>query len=359
MATPELDRLAKYFETFASVHAAPSSPLYEIFAAHVAASPDLLALAQKANPGQPPANLMFAAVHYLLRREDQPSALADYYASLGGSRAADAEAGPLFEAFIWDNERAVRQLMADGVTNTNEVGRCATLLPGFAQVAAEARAPLHLVEIGPSCCLNLVWDHYRYRYGDKVIGDEDCAFELAPTLRSPIPAGLLEAIPPVASRTGLELYPVNNDDPETLAWQLALIWPEHGDRARRIIEAFDRARRQPMRVIAGDAVETIEGVLHALPADGAVCIFHSFCMYQIPKARKEALSETLRNFGKTRPVWRLGYEWFEREDGSGSNELGIARYKDGNAAYQRYAFADPHGRWVDWQPAPALDHDII
>ncbi len=362
MPTPDLDRLARYFETFASVHAAPTSPLYQVICAHIATSPDLLMLAARSNPGQPPANLILAAVQYLLRDGADAEPLAAYYPSLGGTLAADSEAGALFEKFIWDNERAVRQLIAEGVTNTNEVGRCATLLPGFAQIAKEASAPLHLLEIGPSCGLNLAWDQYRYRYGDLVLGDKDCAFELAPDMRQSIPADLLEGMPLVASRTGLELHPVNNDDPETLAWQLALIWPEHTARAERIVEAFDRARRTPMRIIAGDAVDTLTTALDATSGSGAICVFHSFCMYQIPQERRAILSKILQTYSERRPIWRLGYEWVDAGDGVGGgsdNGLGIARYRDGHVTSQRFATADPHGRWIDWQPQAPLAGDDL
>jgi hypothetical protein len=49
---------------------------------------------------------------------------------------------------------------------TNEVGRCASLLPAFGVVAARTDGrPLALVELGTSAGLNLVWDAYGYAYG--------------------------------------------------------------------------------------------------------------------------------------------------------------------------------------------------
>ncbi len=358
----DVNRSAQYFEAFSTVHAAPNSKLYEAFAAHIAASPDLLELAAKCKKGQPPANLLFATVHYLLREQYPDDALAHYYPTLGGNRALDPDTVGIFERFIWDHEREILPIIANSVTNTNEVARCAALLPGFATIAAEADTPLHLVEIGPSCGLNLIWDRYRYRYDQTSIGDENCSFELSPELRRPPPPQLFTALPKVASRSGLELHPVNIDDPETLAWQLALIWPEHVERANRIVEAFGVARSVPMRIRGGDAVGTINEALAAIPADGAICVFHSFCMYQIPQARKAELSEILREFSATRPIWRLGFEWIDTGDGIGGgadNGLGIARYKDGEVSYQRLSVCDAHGRWIDWHPIDPIPRDYL
>ena len=48
-------------------------------------------------------------------------------------------------------------------TQTNEIGRCALLLPAFGLVAAEVGALAHL-DVGTSAGLNLLLPRYRYRY---------------------------------------------------------------------------------------------------------------------------------------------------------------------------------------------------
>ncbi len=58
--------LAERFERFGAKECAEESPLYAKLALGVARDPDLLAIAAKGAPGQPPPNLFFAAVHFLL-----------------------------------------------------------------------------------------------------------------------------------------------------------------------------------------------------------------------------------------------------------------------------------------------------
>src|SRR6478672_9828903 len=95
---------------------------------------------------------LFGGVHRMVLAGTAP-AVARHYASAGGD--GDAEAA-------WFQ---VRDLLArppaavlDALTRppqTNEVGRSASLVPGFLLVAAESGLPLRLLELGSSAGLNL------------------------------------------------------------------------------------------------------------------------------------------------------------------------------------------------------------
>jgi hypothetical protein len=73
----------------------------------------------------------------------------------------DSEAAwPVFRHALAEDAEALRPLL-DRPVQTNEVGRCAALLPGFLMIARETGMPLRLLEVGTSAGLTLRWDRYR------------------------------------------------------------------------------------------------------------------------------------------------------------------------------------------------------
>ena len=182
------------------------------------------------------------------------------------------------------------------MTNTNEIGRCSALHAGFRAVARETGEPLHLIEIGPSAGLNLLWDRYRIRYrrGDRRIesGPADAPLTLDCDLhgeKDP-PAG---ALPLIASRIGLERNPVDLSDPRQRDWLKALVWPDHLARFERLQEAIAFFRAHPANIGAGDALELLPDAIARIPEAQPVCIYHSFVVYQFSEEMRDALDNIL------------------------------------------------------------------
>ena len=131
----------------------------------------------------------------------------------------------------WDRFHDVLRRNADELRDsldlpvqTNEVGRCAALLFGFAEVATETGLPLRLLEVGASAGLNLRWDRYRYRASGFSWGPKDSTVELKFELEGKSPPSLPASIE-IASRQGCDASPI---DPVTTAGRLTLltyIWP--------------------------------------------------------------------------------------------------------------------------------------
>src|SRR6185503_21177175 len=83
--------LAALFRHFARAEAPQlDSALYEAFCLGVADDTDLLAIAARAQPGQTPPNMLFAAVQYLLLRGEGRE-LAAHYPALSGCPAPSLE----------------------------------------------------------------------------------------------------------------------------------------------------------------------------------------------------------------------------------------------------------------------------
>ena len=105
---------------------------------------------------------MFGAARFLLLQE-APAPLARFHADLSAGIADPSDTFPTFRDFCFDNRQEVVSVLTTRLMQTNEVGRCAYLLPAFRLVAEAAGLPLPLVEVGVSAGLNLLWDRYEYR----------------------------------------------------------------------------------------------------------------------------------------------------------------------------------------------------
>jgi hypothetical protein len=124
---------AASFELFTRAN----SPLYAGLSAHILEDPELLELAAEAPAGQPPPNLLFGAVHFLLLQGVQHP-LARLYPSLNGGRDIGEDPFPAFRDFCLSNREAVVELVHRRRVQTNEVGRSSALQPALAVVATDA-----------------------------------------------------------------------------------------------------------------------------------------------------------------------------------------------------------------------------
>src|SRR5215207_4014637 len=103
---------------------------------------------------------MMGAVNRLVLEGEAP-ALAERY------RAGDGDHERTWRAFRATLEERLAELrpLLERPVQTNEVGRCAALLPGFLDVAVRTGLPLRLLEVGASAGPNLDWSEYRYEVG--------------------------------------------------------------------------------------------------------------------------------------------------------------------------------------------------
>ena len=337
-----------YWAFFASEALRGHSPLYQRLALGVRETPELQALAAHARKGQPHANILFGAVHYLLLG-GLSDALADYYPSVRPAARPQGDVFPLFAAFCKANERDLLPLIKTRVTNTNEVARSATLYPAFDFIARETGEALHLIEIGPSAGLNMNWDRYLYSYmrdGRVAIerGAHGSKVHLTPELRSAAVPPLLARMPEVANRVGLELNPVDLSKPEDRLWLKALIWPELTARFARFDGAMEVALAHPQRIWPGDALALLpDAVTRELPPNGAAVVYHSHVTYQFSEEMRARLNELLMTLSCKRPIYRLSIEW----DGA-DYPINLGRYDGGEPTRRTLGHCDPHGSWLGW-----------
>ena len=337
-----------YYRFFAEEAANGGSPLYETLSRGIAGDPWLQSLAAHRHESQPPANMLFAAVHYLLL-EGRKHLLQTYYPSLGGVRKADEEAFPQFRRFCDLYEEDLKKLIAEGRTNTNEVGRCTFLAPAFCGIAARTGKPLALIEIGPSAGLNLNFDQYAYRYLDEhghLLSENwyPGGLTLSCELKSDTVPALPPSPPEIASRIGLELSPVDLSSDHDRRWLKALVWPERRDRFAKLSQALEVADRHPPKVRGGDALDLLPEALADALAEAAICVYHSMVTYQFSREMKNRLEEILSGFARTRPLWRISVEG----SSGGNYPLRVTRYDPKGKTEETLASCNPHGLWLDW-----------
>lgn len=124
---------AERYRRFASTEVRGHSATYDMLAARIAVDEELLALIDRLPVSKWQPNLLLGAVRFL------------------GGPVADYPAFRAWTLAAWD---WVEQTMRGRFTQTNEAGRCATLLP----LLASLPQPLALIEVGASAGLCLPAD---------------------------------------------------------------------------------------------------------------------------------------------------------------------------------------------------------
>ncbi len=346
-----LERLAATFRRFAQFEAVENeSPLYALLSETVANDAMLLEIAAHTPSGQPPPNLLFAAVQYLLM-DQSGEVLAAAYPALAAGRDQPATIPALFASFCIDHAAAIIQLLQSRLVQTNEVRRSACLLPAFAEVERRARQPLALVEIGPSAGLNLLFDRYHYHFGPgHTLGTPASLVQLDSEWRGDAPPP--NRIPTIASRCGIDLNPLDVRNDNDVRWLRALIWPEHDDRRHLLDMAIETAHANPPRLLGGDLFQHLPRELAALPAHATPALFATFVLNQFAPAMSDRLDALLRDAARDRPLYLVimgSAEAFTGErDATAVTSLWLLTYTSNGREAERLARANPHGRWIEW-----------
>lgn len=372
--------LAEQVLHFAAGAAADGARRHERICTGIAADAELLALICEAPLAQRRPNILLAAVHYLLLQGvDDP--LARHYPTVDAWRdghgplpavppsGPDTHAGsddPFsdFATFCREHRDQLAHLVATRATQTNEVGRCAGLLPGLASVAGGAGRPLAVLDIGTSAGLNLLFDRYGYDY---VPGHRAGAATSPVTVRCEVRHGTPPlSTPRVAARAGLDRAPVNLANDDAALWLLACQWPDHLDRFATLRAAIDLARTEPdpPALISGDAVADLPGAVATLPDDddAHLCLVHSWMAAYLDPDGQEALGDAVASIAATRPC-----SWLFAEDPGEVPGLPVppppagGRVRGATALVHwslgpdqrapraaRLADMHSHGRWLHW-----------
>lgn len=269
--------VADQYRDFAD-YARGGSPCFEDWAHGVADDEEVLAWIARLPPVKQQPNLVFAAARWHGVPAPGP------YAGLRGALLGD--------------DGTVRATILARSTQTNEVGRLATLVPAFSAIQQEAGRPLVLLEMGASAGLCLYPDRFDYAWEtrDGVVRagarDGDAAATLVCRVDGDAP--LPDAPPEVAWRGGLDLNPLDVRDEEAMAWLTNLVWPEQEERRERLRAAVRVARQNPPLLREADLLTGLPALLDEAGRRGEVVVFHSAVAAYLEPADRERFDRTMR-----------------------------------------------------------------
>jgi hypothetical protein len=267
MANADHHHIANIYHRFAAKEAHDRSPLYEAFAHGVATDATLLALLADLPTQKRQPNLLLAAVRLVT----------------GVARDWDA-----FRDATLTHWSDIRAVILNRSTQTNEPGRCATLLPALARLPQ----PLALIEVGASAGLCLLPDRYAYRYGEHLLRPDGSfggtpLFPCRASSNTPLPA----VIPNIVWQAGIDLNPLNVADSDHMTWLETLIWPEQIDRADRFRGAVRVAQANPPRLLQGDLRHDLAMLAAEAPKGVTLVVFHTAVLtYVVSEAERRAFA---------------------------------------------------------------------
>ena len=321
-----------------------------------------------------PALLGSAAIAFLVRR-DRPVPLAGYFPEPGAAQPRfDDGFFPAFGAFCAARLDDIAELCQGHRYQMNEVARCTQIALGVAAASAGSADPVALVDLGTGAGFGLQLDRSRYRIGTSTYGPAEASLTLDCEIRGPVvppPASL----PPVITRVGVDLAPVDLADPAARAWLQACAPPE-ASALSRLAAAMDIARRHPAAIVAADVIDVLPGVLAGIPPQQHIVVADAYTAVFLPEQRRAELAALLAEAGQRRPVTWLSLDPLvplgpagrdsvqglplppglirEYQHGGVFAVLGARTFDRASDRSRLLARAHPSGQWIEWlSPRPS------
>ena len=315
------DDVIEEYRDFAT-YAAGDSPCFEEWALGVAEDAAVLAWLDTLPPIKRQPNLVLAAARW------------------HGAPAPGSYDG--LRRVLLEREAEVRATVMSRATQTNEVGRLATLAP----VLGLLDGPLALIEVGASAGLCLFPDRYDYVWppvgGLRGSGGPVLTAEATGAL--PVPA----KHPEVAWRGGVDLNPLDVSDEDAMAWLENLVWPEQDERRHRLREAIEVARREPPALRRGDLLDHLPDLLDEAAPHGTPVVFHSAVIAYLEEADRDRFHDLMTGLvaeGRCRWISNEGRRVLPAV--TGGREVPSGRFVtalDGVPV----AWSHGHGHAIDW-----------
>jgi hypothetical protein len=279
---------------------------------------------------------LLGAIHRIVLRGDAPGLAARY-----GSAGGDGSPIPVeeFLAVVDANRQEVISGLGENV-QTNEVGRAAALIVGFAAVARRFGLPLNMLEIGASAGLISNWDRYLYDSHGSTTGAGHSPVRFTTRWDEPFD---LSGLTPVVARAACDISPLDASDPECRRRLLSFIWPDQTERFEVLNGALEVAEQFPPEVDAADAGEWLDKRLAERPDGTTTIVFHSIVWQYLPRSTKDHMREVLRREGAAADL-RRPVAWVRLEPAAERADLRITTWP--GAAEEIMALSSYHGAGI-------------
>ena len=253
--------------------------------------------------------------------------------------AAPGPYAGLREALLSD-DGAIRATIMTRATQTNEVGRLATLMPVLGLVDSDE--PIALLEVGPSAGLCLYPDRYDYDWSPagRLTGPGDGRLrgELSCAVSGPVP---MPSTPPVIGwRGAFDLNPLDVTDDDAMDWLSVLVWPEQDERRDRLRTAITIARSDPSQLTTGDLLDRLPELIEQASPQGRVVVFHSAVIGYLDRPGRERFTAMMASF-----VAEGRCHWISNEDPRVLPEISASA---GPAPTEPYFLLGLDGRPLAW-----------
>jgi hypothetical protein len=236
----------------------------------------------------------------------------------------------------------VQDLLSTRLVQTNEVRRSIYLFASIVRICvAFPDRQIALFEIGASAGLNLLFDKYQYQFNnERRFGDLNSRVKIRAELRGDGRPRTTMPENDIVSRTGVDLNPIDVNDPNEVDWLKALVWPEHEERRQLLDAALSLRREENIEMVVGDGVEVLSTYVDGIPKGVVPIVFHTHVANQLSFESKESLQQEVDRQGRLRDIVHL--------HNNIQPNLHATIYKNSARSELRLSNTDGHARWVEW-----------
>ncbi|MGI9586115.1 MAG: DUF2332 domain-containing protein [Acidimicrobiia bacterium] len=232
---------------------------------------------------------------------------------------------------------------------TNEIGRCAALLPLLFTALEGRKYDIRLLEIGSAAGLNLFLDRYSYDFGSWTWGEASSGVVIATDWDGAPPKS-----PPglaVTSRRGCDVSPMDISDEQGILRLLSFIWPDQVVRFTRTQRAAEIVSEDPPVVDPEPAGSWLAARLAEPVPDGTMTVVQHSVMWQyLAEAEKLGIAEAISEAGERStpqtPLAHTSFEWPANGFTDAGHIASVATWPGGSQ--RTVGRGQAHGSWIEW-----------